>query len=297
MIRPFLKWAGGKSRALPELLPHLPKAKLLVEPFVGGGSVFLNTEYQNYILADSNSDLINVYRCATRHTDLLIDAARALFNNGNHADRYYAVRSQFNAAHELNGKKMINGARRAGFETALILRAAQFIYLNRHCYNGVCRYNQSGGFNVPYGKYKDAYFPETEIRQFAKKARDTRAVFLCSPFQITLSIIPNTSAVIYCDPPYLPVSKTSCFTQYNGESFGESSHHKLVSELIAINKKTGVPVIISNSDTPVTREIYAQFKLNEISVRRSISTNAAERNNADEVIGVLKRRRIEVRNV
>ncbi|MBP2850545.1 Dam family site-specific DNA-(adenine-N6)-methyltransferase [Dickeya oryzae] len=126
MIRSFIKWAGGKTRVLPDLLPHLPDADCLIEPFVGGASVFLNTEYRRYVLADINADLINLYRVATRHTDELISYARGLFAHGNSADAYADNRNLFNSLSP----------------SASVEKAALFLYLNRHGFNGVCRYNQ-----------------------------------------------------------------------------------------------------------------------------------------------------------
>ena len=127
MIRPFIKWAGGKTRVLPDLLPHLPKADCLIEPFVGGASVFLATEYRRYVLADINPDLINLYREVTRYPDLVIDAARELFNSKNSPQGYNEVRAAFNK--QVGTVK--SGGLRYGAEMACIMRAAQFLYLNR----------------------------------------------------------------------------------------------------------------------------------------------------------------------
>ncbi|RQM39140.1 DNA adenine methylase [Erwinia psidii] len=255
MIRPPLKWAGGKTRVLPDLMPHLPKASMLIEPFVGGASVFLNTEYRRYILADINIDLINLYRSIKRQPEYLIYCARNLFKNCNNSESYYSTRWTFNAQARA-GEKSNHGALRCGLLSYWTERAAVFLYLNRHCFNGVCRYNIDGDFNVPYGKYKVPYFPETEIRQFSEKANDTRAIFLCASFERTLQLITDRDAV--------------------------------VESLIAVNQKFGVPVIISNSDTAETREIYKPFNLHELSVNRSVGANATTRGVAKEVIGVLK---------
>jgi DNA adenine methylase len=129
MIRSMVKWPGGKSRVMPELLPHLPKGECLVEPFVGGASVFLNTDYPRYVLADINPDLIRLYREAKSHPDLLIDTVRTLFAQGNSKEAYASNRKIFN-----NTKGLLD-----------VHRAALFLYLNRHGYNGVVRYNQQGG--------------------------------------------------------------------------------------------------------------------------------------------------------
>lgn len=274
MSRPIIKWAGGKTRVLPNLLPFLPKADCLVEPFVGGASVFLNTDYRRYILADINPDLIGLYRAVKKDPELFITIARAMFMAGNTQDAYTEFRKKFNALPQ-------------GEE-----RAALFLYLNRHGYNGVCRYNSRGGYNVPYGKYKSIYFPELEIRQFAEKANDTKTIFLCSSFERTLQVIEGVSCAIYCDPPYLPASKTANFTQYHSGTFAAEQHRQLVKALVSVNEKCGLPVVISNSDTPATREIYNPFDLHEITVNRSISANAATRGAAKEVIGSLPQRRV-----
>ncbi|AEX53137.1 methyl-directed repair DNA adenine methylase [Rahnella aquatilis CIP 78.65 = ATCC 33071] len=271
MSRPFVKWVGGKTRVLPDLLTHLPKADCLIEPFVGGAAVFLNTDYRRYILADINPDLIRLYQHAKDNTDELIALARVMFKEDNNASAYQDNREIFNS-------------QASGLE-----KSALFLYLNRHGYNGVCRYNQKGGYNVPYGKHKTApYFPEEEIRQFAEKANDTKAIFLHSSFQNTVAVMVGTDAVIYCDPPYLPESETANFTQYHTHSFTADHHQQLVNSLLAANRKYGVLVVISNSDTAATREIYRPFKLHEINVQRSVSTDAGNRHKAKEVIGVLK---------
>ncbi|AEN67360.1 DNA adenine methylase (plasmid) [Enterobacter soli] len=283
MIRPFIKWAGGKSRVLPDLLPHLPKADCLIEPFVGGASVFLATEYRRYVLADINPDLINLYREVTRYPDLVIDAARELFNSKNSPQGYNEVRAVFNK----QVGTVESGGLRYGVEMACIMRAAQFLYLNRHGYNGLCRYSRKTGFNVPFGKYKRVYFPENEIRLFAEKANDTKAIFLCAPFQRSLQVVTGGDVLVYCDPPYLPESKTADFTQYHTEPFTEDNHRQLVLALLEVNRKHGVKVVISNSDTEATRAIYQPFKMHEISVQRSVSTDKDNRQKAKEVIGVL----------
>ncbi|GAB7266249.1 Dam family site-specific DNA-(adenine-N6)-methyltransferase [Dickeya ananatis] len=271
MIRPIIKWAGGKTRVMPDLLPHLPDADCLMEPFVGGASVFLNTDYRRYVLADINADLINLYRVATRHTDELISSARGLFAHGNSADAYADNRNLFNSLPPAPS----------------VEKAALFLYLNRHCFNGVCRYNRSGAFNVPFGKYSQPYLPEAEIKLFAEKASDTNTIFISAPFRVTLSLFAERGTAIYCDPPYLPASDTANFTQYHTGGFTAADHQALADALLDANRQHGIQCVISNSDTPATREIYRHFGLHEISVQRSAGANATTRVTAKEVIGVL----------
>lgn len=279
MIRPFIKWAGGKSRTLPQLLQYLPKADCLVEPFVGGAAVFLNTDYRRYVLADINPDLINLLRVAKRYPEQLIDDARPLFRTGNSPAYYAEIRSEFNA---------IASKSAASTPEYDLLRAAAFLYLNRHGYNGLCRYNLQGKYNSPFGKSAGTpYFPDAEIRFFSEKANDTRTIFLCTSFEYTLRSIGGNSAAIYCDPPYIPTSKTANFTQYHTAPFTTAHHRLLASMLHELNTRHGTGVVISNSDTPETREIYRHFQLQNIDVQRSISTNTKKRVKAKEVIGVL----------
>src|SRR5437660_1466876 len=148
--KPFLKWAGSKTRLITCLKPYLPIGEhRYVEPFVGSGAVFLNTDYSETLLCDSNEDLINLYTLLKVKRMEFIQACKELFTNQNNAeDRYYSLRNEFN--------KSKPGARRSSL----------FVYLNRHCYNGLCRYNSAGQFNTPFGRYEGPYFPENEMIAF-----------------------------------------------------------------------------------------------------------------------------------
>ena len=196
MIRSPIKWAGGKTRVMPELLKHLPKADCLIDPFVGSGTVFMNTEYRRYVLCDSNRALIHFFSVLTRFTNELIDVARSFFTDGNFSEDYYACRDGFNF---ISKNQVIGSARK-------IQWAAMFLYLNRHGFNGLYRVNQKGEFNVPFGKYAAPYFPEKEMRLFAEKANDTKAIFLHADFRHSIPDVTQLvyDAVIYCDPPLHP---------------------------------------------------------------------------------------------
>lgn len=277
MIKSPLKWVGGKTRVMPQLLKHLPKADCLIEPFVGSGTVFMNTDYPRYVLCDSNAALINFFSMLTRYTDELINISRSFFLDGNYSEDYYACRDGFNFI----GKSQISGHSRK------VQWAAMFLYLNRHGYNGLYRVNQKGEFNVPFGKYAEPYFPEAEMRLFAEKASDTKALFIHSDFRQSIPDVMQLAhdAVIYCDPPYIPASDTANFTAC-GKPFTLDDHRALVAALVAVNRQYATRSIISNSDTPETREIYSAFNLHSLSVRRSVS--AKSRDMAGEVIGVLR---------
>ncbi|MCY3452802.1 DNA adenine methylase [Enterobacter roggenkampii] len=277
MIRSPIKWAGGKTRVMPQLLEHLPKADCLIEPFVGSGTVFMNTDYRRYVLCDSNRALINFFRVVTADTERLINIARSMFHGDNDAERYYERRALFNSMQWSDTAKA----------DSALLYAALFLYLNRHGYNGLYRVNLKGEFNVPFGKYAEPYFPSDEMRLFAEKASDTKAVFVHSDFRQSIPDVMQLAhdAVIYCDPPYIPASDTANFTAY-GKPFTLDDHRALVAALVAVNRQYATRSIISNSDTPETREIYSAFNLHSLSVRRSVS--AKSRDMAGEVIGVLR---------
>lgn len=277
MIKSPIKWAGGKTRVMPQLLKRLPKADCLIEPFVGSGTVFMNTEYRRYVLCDSNRALINFFLALRDDTERLIAIAKNLFRNGNNGDSYYEERKLFN---HLSWDDECA-------DDYVVRWAASFLYLNRHCFNGLYRTNLDGGFNVPFGRYKQPYFPEAEMRLFAEKARDTNALFLCNDFRTSIPYIAKNrpDSVIYCDPPYIPASETANFTAY-GKPFTLDDHRALVTTLLDAHRQHGTCSVISNSDTQETREIYSAFNLHAFSVRRSIS--AKSRDMAGEVIGVLR---------
>lgn len=263
--RAFLKWAGGKYPLLNDIEKHLPQGECLIEPFVGAGSVFLNTDYSRYILADINNDLIELYKIVKTRTAEYISAASAMFIPANNtADNYYRFREEFNRCKEP------------------LRRAVLFLYLNRHGYNGLCRYNLKGEFNVPFGRYKKPYFPEAELNHFALKAQ--RAEFYCLSYEACMEMAKRGS-VVYCDPPYAPLSATANFTAYHTNSFSprEQVHLAEMAEKL-VSKQ--IPVLISNHDTPDTREWYKAAQQHRVKVRRSISSNGGTRKKVDELLAL-----------
>ncbi|AAU38574.1 Dam family site-specific DNA-(adenine-N6)-methyltransferase [Basfia succiniciproducens] len=268
--RSFLKWAGGKYRLTDNINNLFPKRrKCLVEPFVGAGSVFLNSQFERYILADINADLINLFNTVKTDVDAYIEALKPVFFHAeaNSAGYYYARRDDFNNS------------------TDPFFRSVLFLYLNRFGFNGLCRYNSLNEFNVPFGAYKSHYFPEKELRYFAEKAKS--AVFICADFNETFKLADDES-VIYCDPPYAPLLQDSNFTKYAGNDFSVT-HQQALAELAkqTVNERN-IPVLISNHDTAFTREIYHGAKFKRIKVQRTISQAAERRVKVNELIAVFK---------
>ncbi|MBM6609917.1 adenine-specific DNA-methyltransferase [Citrobacter portucalensis] len=265
--RAFLKWAGGKYPLLDDIKRHLPQGECLIEPFVGAGSVFLNTDFSRYILADINSDLISLYNIVKTRTDEYVQASRELFMpETNQAEVYYRFREEFNASQDP------------------FRRAVLFLYLNRFGYNGLCRYNLRGEFNVPFGRYKKPYFPEAELYHFAEKAQN--AEFHCLSYEECMNRA-DSNSVVYCDPPYAPLSATANFTAYHTNSFSpkEQAHLAEMAEKL-VSKQ--IPVLISNHDTPDTREWYRAAKHFQVKVRRSISSNGGTRKKVNELLALYK---------
>ena len=154
MQKPFLKWAGGKTKLCGKINKELPHGDRLIEPFVGSGAVFMNTNYENYLLADVNNDIITMYKYLQTEGQLFIDYCRTFFIQANNTQSVFLTnRLEFNTT------------------TDTRLKSALFLYLNRHCFNGLCRYNKKGGFNVPFGKYDKPYFPEAEMKAFHAKSK------------------------------------------------------------------------------------------------------------------------------
>ncbi|KGQ69910.1 DNA adenine methylase [Chelonobacter oris] len=268
--RPFLKWAGGKFRLTDEINKLLPENKhTLLEPFVGAGSVFLNSNFKHYILADLNSDLINLFNVVKTDVDHLINESVKVFRHtdANSAEFYYQKRDEFNRTCDP------------------FLRSILFIYLNRFGYNGLCRYNNKGLFNVPFGAYVKPYFPEQEIRYFSDKAR--QAIFLCEAFDKSFQHASHNS-VVYCDPPYAPLVQLSNFTHYAGNGFTLIQQQELADLAKQCAELHHTTVVISNHDTPFTRKIYRGAKFKKLVVQRHISQNGENRNKVNELIAVFQ---------
>ena len=264
--KPFLKWAGGKYRCINHVLKALPHAKRLVEPFTGSGAVFLNAPHAHYLLGEVNLDLIALYEHVKHEGKVFIDYCEQFFcKKNNQEELYYNFRFDFN-------QESLGSQR----------RAALFLYLNRHGYNGLCRYNLSGQYNVPFGRYKNPYFPRKELMFFYQKSQ--HALFSSGDFKQTF-LKTEINDIVYCDPPYVPLSQTSQFTAYTRQKFGEKEQISLA-ELAVQTAKRGIPVIISNHDTPFTRELYRHAHITSFPVRRNISCKGNLRLSVKELIAI-----------
>jgi DNA adenine methylase len=264
-LRPFLKWPGNKYQIAHYIKAKLPPGSRLVEPFAGSGAVFLNTVYSQYLLADNNPDLISLYLTLQQEGSRFIEFCRSFFIAANNTrEQYYYYRHLFNHTADMR------------------LKAALLVYLNRHGYNGLVRYNNKGEYNVPFGRYKKPYFPQTEMHYFWEKSR--QATFVNADFVQTMKQA-RPGDVVYCDPPYVPLSATANFTGYSRGGFSAGQQQELARLAVELSRQ-GIPVLISNHATEFTMKVYQGAELTRLKVQRSISCDGSKRGKADELLAL-----------
>lgn len=269
LVKPFLKWAGGKSRLVGDLRKKFPRSgKRFFEPFVGAGSVSLNVDYPECIINDTNPDLIAVFCMFKKMGEEFVSECKKLFvPENNTRDAYSSLKDEFNTTKNKKRKALL------------------FIYLNRHCFNGLCRYNGSGEFNTPIGSYEFPYFPEKEFMLSLEKVRKMQIKDL--DFREIFDMV-RKDDVVYCDPPYLPRSESASFDDYSQGGFSLQDHLDLA---LCASKaaKRGATTVISNHWNWYSREMYTKMFNGKISTRnvsRTISCKTEERKPVKEVIAV-----------
>ncbi len=273
--KPFMKWAGGKTQLLDELIDRAPdKFNRYIEPFIGGGAMFFAIKPQKGIIADSNPELINVYQCLARNVEQVIDHLHGFQNN---EKQYYKIR-------DLRFDDLVP-------EYA----AARTIFLNRTCYNGLFRVNKKGQFNVPYGRYKNPSICQPEILRAASDALQNTKI-ICGDYKTVLRKLAKAGDFVFLDPPYLPVSKYADFKRYTKEQFYEEDHRELAEEVERLHK-IGCHVVLTNSNHPLVHEFYEAFEIDVVNTRRNISSKAKTRNGEDVIVTALPYPRFAIREV
>jgi DNA adenine methylase len=263
--RPFLKWAGGKGQLMAQLQPLLPAepVRRYFEPFVGSAALFFALRPGTATLSDVNAELIDCYRAVQKHVEGVIEALSA----HRYEERaYYRVREQHPQ------------------ELPLPERAARTIYLNKTGYNGLYRVNRAGRFNVPFGRYTNPGFASREsvenLRACSRALAGVR--LLVRDFGAVVGDA-RAGDLVYFDPPYVPVSDTSDFTAYVPGGFGPREQERLASVVHELTERR-VRVMLSNSDTPVVRDLYARYRIDVVSAARSINSRATRRGKIAEVV-------------
>jgi len=263
---PVIKWVGGKSKLLPELLARLPERfERYFEPFAGGAALFFRVAPGRAVLADSNPDLIGLYRCLA--DDVAAVIRRLEHHRAAHSeDHYYATRARWND-------------RERSWSSAD--RAATFIYLNKTCFNGLWRVNRAGAFNVPIGRYTDPPICVPDALRAASSLL-TRTTLRCCDYRAAVADA-RRADLVYFDPPYDPVTVTANFTSYTSDAFGPAHQRELADTARSLVAR-GCRVMLSNSDTPFIRALYKGFQIDRVKCARAINSNAARRGDVDEVI-------------
>lgn len=268
MLKPILKWVGGKRQLLAEITPLIPASpSLYVEPFIGGAAVLLDRQPKKARINDYNEELINVYRVVRDDPDGLLELLREHEAN-NTADHYYEVRAwdREPSYAELGDTE----------------RAARIIYLNKTCYNGLFRVNSQGQVNVPYGKYVHPNIVnEPGVRALSTYLHGDIDI-RCGDFADALKGL-RKGAFVYLDPPYMPISQTSAFTSYTESGFGYDEQVRLRDECRKL-KERGIAFLQSNSDCPAIRELYEGFTVRTVQAKRAINSKGDRRGAVNEVL-------------
>ena len=274
VAKPILKWAGGKTQMLGELMPRVPKTYgRYIEPFFGGGALFFSLKPENAIIADSNPELINMYLQVAHHVDDVIECLQKYENT---SEMFYEVRS-------LDWQTLPKAE-----------AAARTIYLNKTCFNGLYRVNRSGQFNTPFGKYKNPKICDIDALRLASEAL-RKADILCGDYILVLEHYAQPGDFVFLDPPYLPISENSDFKRYTKEQFYEDDHVELAKMIDTLHER-GCYVILTNSNHPLVHQLYEQYKIEVIQTKRHISCHGDTRKGEDVIVTIPPEKKKKVKS-
>lgn len=271
LVAPVVKWVGGKRQLLPEIKKYSPKKfNTYFEPFVGGGAVLFELQPKQAIVNDINKELINLYSVIQNNVDELIEKLSDTKKYSNTSECYYKVRELDREPKKYNKLTGVD-------------RAARILYLNKTCYNGLYRVNSMGEFNSPFGSYKNPNIINSiTLKAVSKYFNESNIKFLNGDFEKTVKTA-KKGDFVYFDPPYAPISKTSNFTGYNENGFGENEQIRL-KKLCDILDKKGVKFLLSNSDCDFIKKLYKDYNIVTIKAKRTINSNANNRGSISEVL-------------
>lgn len=269
--QPFLKWVGGKGQLLAQLGEFLPlRIERYFEPFIGGGAMFFHLAQRvpspRAFLRDNNSELMNVYAVVRDFPHELmsrLDAHLARYRS-DRENYYYLVRSE----HPVPAEQAVE-------------RAARMIFLNKTCFNGLWRVNARGEFNVPVGSQQNpALYDRSNILAASRALQG--AHLAVQDFRQTMGEA-GRGDFVYIDPPYVPISSTASFTSYTKEAFGLAEQRELAT-LFQDAAGRGARLMLSNSDTPLVRELYRGFAIHTVRARRAVNCDGSKRGKINEIV-------------
>ncbi len=266
---PFVKWAGGKTQLLSELERHMPSFEKYFEPFLGGGALFFRIISKTKLTAcvsDANADLINAYKVVRDDVEGLISLLQRYEQSYRKDPHHFYYR--------LRSKTDIKDA---------VENAARFIALNKTCYNGLYRVNSKGVFNVPMGRYKNPKICDShQLRKASTALGRSKTKMLVGDYKDVLKDA-KSGDFVYLDPPFSPLSLTADFTQYTNNGFDQQDQVELAKVFRELDRK-GCKVLLSNSDTEFTRNLYSGFPFKSIPVQRAISCKGNARTGYRELL-------------
>jgi len=282
IAKPIIKCPGGKSRLLPAILSNLPEdfqqsVTLYVEPFIGGGAVFFRVanDYKNIqcLINDFNPDIVNLYKVVKDHPKALISILSRM-KECNNQEFFNEVRELFNTRSSSNYIERIE-------------KAARFLFLNKTCFNGLIRYNSKGGFNSPFGKYKNPLILDVENILAASELFNSKQMIAITnrDFSKTIWEIdgPGSEVFYYLDPPYDPLNTTSNFTSYTSQGFSTRDHMRLKRDLDAIDHRGG-RFLLSAANTETMRNMFEDYTIVEIKAGRAINRDGNKRGKITELL-------------
>jgi DNA adenine methylase len=270
LVKPFLKWVGGKRQLIPEIkakyLP--PNYETYYEPFVGAGALLLDLQPISAVISDRNTELINCYLTIKNSVEELITQLRSHHNNQAY---YYQIR-EWDRQPDYVQKSAVE-------------RAARIIFLNKTCYNGLFRVNAQGQFNAPFGRYKSPkILDEDGLRAVSSYLNTAQIKILNLDFQeLLLAVPPTPGDFVYFDPPYDPVSSTASFTSYGAAGFNQAAQIRLKTTFDRLAQQ-GCPVLLSNSKTEFILDLYQNYRIETIAATRAVNSNAQKRGKIDEIL-------------
>ncbi|GHU02470.1 site-specific DNA-methyltransferase (adenine-specific) [Spirochaetia bacterium] len=273
LIKPYLKWAGGKRQLLPEIKKHFPEnldSYTYYEPFIGAGAVFFELQPKKAIINDFNTQLILTYTVIKDNVEELVGVLKN-YQDMNDEESFYTIRNVDRDTIKFNTLTNVE-------------KAARLIFLNKTCFNGLYRVNSQGLFNVPYGRYKNpAVCEEIVLRQISDYLNANEIDILNNDFEYAV-INADKQSFVYLDPPYHSPHKTS-FTGYQADGFGEDEQERLRNVIIKMTNR-GAKCLLSNSDTEYIRELYKHdfFDIISVQAKRAINSDSSGRGNVNEVL-------------
>lgn len=273
LVKPFLKWAGGKRQLIHELKKNKPpdfhpSTTTYYEPFVGAGAFLFALQPKKAVINDTNSELINCYEVIRDSVDELIEELAK--HQQSHGEEYYYNIRDWDRSPDFAQKTKIE-------------RASRIIFLNKTCYNGLFRVNSQGQFNVPFGRYKNPNILDIAVLKAVSLYFKNAKIKISNQDFKEVVDSAKEGDFIYFDPPYDPVSDTSSFTGYDINRFNKSEQERLKLTFDELSKR-GCRVLLSNSDTPFIRRLYSSYCIDIVSASRAINSNSLKRGKINEVL-------------